>query len=475
MPSGDREVAALEGEISQLEGTAATLRTHKDHFDTLIADHETDGSGGGFFAALTDALEGLAGVIDNGIFGSADDADDANAGSSGGAKGKGKGIHSAVKGLQSAGDTTDAERADTVAHLRQVASDIQVRLDALTGQIDEKKTRLKAVQGDVPPADKGNDDDPVVVPRRDDPARRTDPADPVDPVIPVVPPQPDEPVVPVVVPVIDLPDVPTIVVPPSVIDVITTDIVDPTVVPVHAPDNTPTFDPTAQVEIGELDGEIYDVEALLRAGKSVADLRARDIPAGILTAFGVGAGALIGAGYPVPELREAGLDAAALHTEGVTVAALREAGYGIEELRTVATVVELRTFASAEELHAAGFGATELRDAFPASDLVRIFTVHELKDAGFRIDDLRESVAVSELRNAFDVSELVSSFSVRDLHDAGVSAADLLHAGTSLSSLQNAGFSYQDLVGAGASQNELATLFPHEASAHDGPMSGGGY
>ena len=106
---------------------------------------------------------------------------------------------------------------------------------------------------------------------------------------------------------------------------------------------------------------------------------------------------------------------------------------------------------------------------------MRIFSVHELKDAGFRLDDLRESVAVSELRTAYDVSELVAAFSVRDLHDAGVSAADLLHAGTSLSSLQDAGFSYQDLVGAGASTSELATLFPHEASAHDGPMSGGGY
>ena len=82
MASADREVAALEGEISQLEGTAATLRTHKDHFDTLIADHEKDGSGGGFFAALTDALEGLVGVFDNGIFGDNDDADAAVIGSS---------------------------------------------------------------------------------------------------------------------------------------------------------------------------------------------------------------------------------------------------------------------------------------------------------------------------------------------------------------------------------------------------------
>ena len=81
----------------------------------------------------------------------------------------------------------------------------------------------------------------------------------------------------------------------------------------------------------------------------------------------------------------------------------------------------------------------------------------------------------SDRRRNIDVSELVATFSVRDLHAAGVSAADLLHAGTSLSSLQDAGFSYQDLVGAGASPNELATLFPHEASSHDGPVSGGGY
>ena len=468
MPSA-REVAALEGEISQLEGTVAALRTHKDHFDTLISEHEGEGSRGGFFAGLRDALEGLVNVIDDGIFGS-DSVRDARSG--GGDKGRGIGIHSAVLGLQSAGDTTEAERGDTMAHLRQVASDIQVRLDDLGGQIDDKRTRLKALRSDGP-IHRVDPVIPVVSPHPDEPVAPVTPPAPHVPIVSVDPVRRPDPVDdPKVIPFIDIPDVRPVVVTPSLIDDITTNVV---VVPVHAPDYTPTYDPTVQAEIGELDGEIYDVEALLRSGKSVADLRARDIPAGILTAFGVGAGALIGGGFPVPELREAGLDAATLRNAGVTVVALREAGYGIDELRAVATVAELRTVASADVLHAACFSATELRDTFPASDLVRIYSIHELKDAGFRIDELRELVVVSELRTAFDVSELAATFSPRDLHDAGVSAVELLHAGTSLSSLRDAGFSYLDLVHAGGSANELATLYPYEASVHDGSVSSGGY
>lgn len=476
MPSAAREVAVLEGEISRLEDTAATLRTHKHHFDTLIADHEEHESGSGFFSALTDALEGLVGVIDNGIFGGGDTEE---AGGSATGTRKGKDLRSTVKKLQSGGDVTDDDRADTMAHLRQVASDIQARLDTMNGEIDERKARLKAARGEGDPTP-AVDDYPPVVTQRDDPARKLDPDEPVvpdtprppKPVTPVIPTEPD---VPDVIRVVVLPDIPTVVVTPSARDDVTTDVVDPMVVPVHVPDYTPTFDRTEQVEIGELSGEIYDVEELLRSGKTVADLRARDIAAGVLTAFGVGAGALIGGGYPVTDLREAGLDAAALRTEGVTIAALRDAGYGLEELRSVATVEELRTFASAAELHAAGYGVSELHDAFSAADLARLFSVHELKHAGFRIDDLRDSVTMLELRTAYDISELVAAFSVHDLRAAGLPAADLLHAGTSLTALQDAGFSYRDLVGAGASAHELAPLFPHEAAEADGSMSSGGY
>ena len=72
MPSDEREATALASEIQQLQSTAATLRAHKEHFDSLIGEHEKDNSGGGFFASLAGALHGFVEVVEQGLFGGDD-------------------------------------------------------------------------------------------------------------------------------------------------------------------------------------------------------------------------------------------------------------------------------------------------------------------------------------------------------------------------------------------------------------------
>ena len=493
MPSDEREATALASEIQQLQSTAATLRAHKEHFDSLIGDHEQDDSGGGFFASLAGALHGFVEIVEQGLFGDDDgavspaaDQPSANPGASGD-RGRRKGIRGALASLQTgmAADTTEADRADTVAHLRQVTVEIQERLDRLSLQIAERQELLDQVR--PPSADTlvetdDHRDDPAPAPpiRQHDPEPTPTPTpDIVDPPVvrrhdPVGPtPVPVSPTVDVnrrVITDIDIaPVVPSVVVTPSQNDedVLPTVVVAPVIAP---PFVTPSvdvddrpYDPNTQADIGELAGEIYDVNELLQSGKTVADLRSREIPAGVLTASGVAVHALLGGGYTAADLHEAGVTVFALRSEGVSVAALHEAGYGLVDLRTVASVSELNGIASASELRAAGVTAAELHGTYPVAELASLFSVHELRDAGFRVDDLRGSVSLSDLRSAFDLGDLSASFSAHDLRVEGVSASDLLHGNFSLASLQEAGFSYHDLLSAGASAQDLRNLYPHES------------
>src|SRR5206468_7929008 len=136
----------------------------------------------------------------------------------------------------------------------------------------------------------------------------------------VVPPAPDVDVDPVVTPVD--PDVIT-----PVVDVTVTD------------DDTPAYDSGQQTEIGELDGAIYDVNEILAGGRTVADLRRYDVPAGVVRDAGVTASAMLDGGYTVAELHEAGVPSADLH--GLAGAAdLRAGGYTAGDLHGVFSVAE---------------------------------------------------------------------------------------------------------------------------------------
>ena len=506
MPSDDREARSATAETGELERLEVTLRQHKEHFDSLIAAHEQQDRGGGFLASLAGALHGFVEVVETGLFG--DDDPPAGAGVT---RKPDRGIRQTVAALQAgvSTDSTDADRADTLTHLRQVSSGIQERLDHLARQIAARGAQVEKADASAPNVVTGaraRPDDrasapPVhrreaeAVPQRDAKGAATpvvgahDRAEPAAVVVAphaVVDPPSQR---------IDIPGgVPPIVLAESVsqvdelvpvmplfvedvaalddsedsdeaddVDSDDADDADDSDDSVDSEDSNPSFDPNEQVEIGELAGEAYDVDELLRSGTTVADLHAKDIPAAVLTASGVSTHDLLGGGYTVSDLHEANVDVAALRAEGVTVPALKDAGFTLEELRGAASVSELRDVASASEMRDAGFGAGELRDAYALYELVPLFTVHELHDAGYRVDDLRHTVPFSELRSAFDLTELSASFSAHELRDAGLSASEVLQGGHSLSSLKEAGYGYHDLMGAGASPADLRHLYPEEA------------
>ena len=471
MPSDDAAGADLE----ELERTEAMLRGHKQHFDSLIAAHEQEDRGGGFLASLAGALHGFAEVVENGLFGE----DELSAPPD--ARRKTPGIRQTVAALQAgvSTDSTDADRADTLTHLRQVSSGIQERLDLLARRIATSQAAGARTDSDEHVSG-------AAVNRRDVDAAgaregKTDPAtgargrEQVEAAAVVVAPQFAVDPAPHA---IDLSgDLPRVVLADNnaelteplipIIPVTLADIVEANsdVNRDDSPDvkdPTPSFEPNEQAEIGELDGEAYDVDELLRAGATVADLRAKDIPAAVLSASGVSTHDMIGAGYTVAELREANVDVAALRADGVSVAELKDAGFTIEDLRAVASVAEMRDLASASELRDAGSTAGELRDAYPVYELVALFPVHDLRDAGFHVDDLRYVIPFSELRSVYDLTELGASFSAHELRAEGLSASEVLHAGHSLSSLQEAGYSYHELLSAGASQADLRYLYPEE-------------
>ena len=256
--------------------------------------------------------------------------------------------------------------------------------------------------------------------------------DPTDVVIPDVDVLPNvDPVLPVVdvdvTPTADvLPDVDPI---PPVVDV---DVI-PAVTP--ADDDTPAYDPGQQTEIGELDGAVYDVNEILASGKTVADLRRYDVPAGVVRDAGVSASAMIAGGY--------------------TLSDMHEAGYSVSDLHGLA---------SAADMHDAGYSASDLHGTFSLSDCIQAFSAHELRDAGFGISEFHGVVSLSSLRDVFSVGELRTMYSASDLRDAGFHAGELSAAGLSWEELASAGFTLSELQAAGATDSVLKGIFPSDFS-----------
>ena len=89
----------------------------------------------------------------------------------------------------------------------------------------------------------------------------------------------------VVTPVVDVIPVPDPDIVTPVPDITTTD------------DDTPAYEPDKQTDIGELDGAVYDVNEILAKGRTVADLRRYDVPAGVVRDAGVSVSAMLDGGY----------------------------------------------------------------------------------------------------------------------------------------------------------------------------------
>lgn len=194
------------------------------------------------------------------------------------------------------------------------------------------------------------------------------------------------------------------------------------------------FDPGKPVELGELDGAVYDVGEILASGKTAADLRRYGVPAGALKAAGVGGAAALSGGYTPTELKEG--------------------EYGVNDLYGIVPASAMRD---------AGFQAAEMHGVYSAADCADAYSVQELAHAGFTIQELHGIVPLSDLRTAFGVHEVRSSFGPAELRDAGYSASELAAAGCDWPELASAGFGFQELAAAGAPEYALRDLFPAEA------------
>lgn len=221
-----------------------------------------------------------------------------------------------------------------------------------------------------------------------------------------------------------------VVVHPVVVDPVVVDPVTP-VVDVIPSDDTPAYTPGQQEEIGELDGAVYDINDILKGGRSVADLRRYDVPAGVVRDAGVPVSDMISGGYTLAELHEAGCPASDLHG-----------------------------LASSDDLRAAGYSASELHGVFSLSECVTAYSPHELHDAGFDLAEFHGVVPLAALTDIFPLSELRTSYSAAELRDAGLHAADLATAGFGWDELAAAGFTLSDLESAGASEDVLRGIFP---------------
>lgn len=261
----------------------------------------------------------------------------------------------------SATDTADRGALDAVL------AGLDGEIDRLRAERQFKADELASVEAAADLADREVVHDRDVVRDRDVVHDRDVTPTPVFPqvdeivaVIPDVGPTPVvdvvEPVSPVVAPPGPVEDV---VVAPPVDEVV----VSPDVQPgPYEPADSVSFTPGSQVEIGELDGAVYDVNELIGRGVSVADLRRADVPAGVLRSSGLLASDLISAGYSVSELREALYDANELVGQ-VAAGSLRDAGFSALELSHAGI--------HWGELAAAGFAADELRSAGADVDSLR--------------------------------------------------------------------------------------------------------
>jgi len=197
---------------------------------------------------------------------------------------------------------------------------------------------------------------------------------------------------------------------------------------------------------------------LREAAYSARELREADVPAGVLRGAGFMPDELRSGGWTaqelrahfgVAELRAGGFAAAQMRRAGASAHELEKGGYGVAELRLGGySAAELRAVGyTAEELAGAGFSVGELRaggygvgecfDCFSTRELVRApggwtlaecrarsaYALPALRGEGFLAQEcLAAGFAPAELR-------VVAGFTLRELYEAGLSAAQLAAAG----------------------------------------------
>jgi hypothetical protein len=337
-----------------------------------------------------------------------------------------------------------AQSAPPVAELGGVIGELDAEIDRLSSDLQQKLDRIAELDrsiDDVDPItpvhphhrDVSDDDQTVVTPRDDDLDVIPIPVDvlpDVDPSPVVVHDDDTDVVVPIPGPDVDVD--PVVIVTPVEPDVVTPDVVTP------PDDDTPAYDPNNQTEIGELDGAVYDVNEILAGGRTVADLRRYDVPAGVVRDAGVAASAMLDGGYTLADLHEAGVQPADLHG-----------------------------LAGAADLRSAGYTAGDLHGVFSVNECVEAFSPHELRDAGFAVSDFHGLLSAADLRDVFSLSELRTVYSIAELHGAGFDAGDLAAAGIGWDELAASGFTLADLQSAGAGDATLRQLFPAEFSGDD--------
>lgn len=453
MSTSSLERHDLEQDIDELRGSIETLESSRSRLrDVLPSDSGT--STGSIWTDITEIVTDFFQVAGEALSESGeDDADDSAVAKAG--KTVRKAVTTDWSGALGEAFTRLRDRvaadigiggssAPPIAELSGVLGELDSEIARLNGDLERKLDRVAELDRAIDDSDTVTpvrphhrdvaDDDTPVVTHDDDVDVTPIPVDvlpDVDPEPVVVPDDDTDDVVPTpvvdVTPVVDIIPTPDVVVPNTDDDTTTT-----------TDDDTPAYDPGNATEIGELDGAIYDVNEILANGRTVADLRKYDVPAGVVIDAGVAASALLEGGYSVAELHEAGVQPADLHG-----------------------------LASAEDMRGAGYTASDLHGIYSVSECADAFSAHELRDAGFSVSDFHGILSAGDLRDAFSVGELRTVYSIAELHAAGFDAADLNAGGVSWAELANEGFTASDLENAGASESTLRDLFPHEFANED--------
>jgi hypothetical protein len=447
----------LEQDVDELRTSIETLEASRGRLRDLIPSGNERPSGS-VWSDLTEIVSDFFEAAGETINESDDDDDDDDDDSAAGKVAKkakkavttdwSKALGAAFGRLRdrlSADLTGGGGAAAPVAELGGVLGELDSELARLNADLQKKLERIAELDQSI------GDAEPVTPVRPNDDVtgdERTVVVTPDDDYVDVIPVPvdvlPDIDPMPVVVPDDDSDDV-VIPTPPPDVDVdpvvipVDPDVITPVVdVTVTDDDDTPAYDPGQQTEIGELDGAIYDVNEILAGGRTVADLRRYDVPAGVVRDAGVTASAMLDGGYTVAELHEAGVPPADLHG-----------------------------LAGAADLRAGGYTAADLHGVFSVAECVQAFSPHELREAGFDVSDFRGLVSAADLRDVFSIAELRTVYSVADLRGAGYDAADLSGAGVDWGELASAGFTMAELQHAGASDATLKQLFPSEFSDGD--------
>lgn len=453
MSTSSLERHDLEQDIDELRGSIESLESSRSRLRDVLPE-EAGAASGSIWSDLTEIVTDFFQVAGEALTESEDDDGDDDA-----ITRAGKTVRQAVttdwsgalgEAFSRLRDRVAADiggggtSAPPVAELNGVLGELDSEIARLNGDLERKLDRVAELDRALDDSDTiapvrphrrdVADDDTPVVTHDDDIDVTPMPVDvlpDVDPEPVVVPDDDTDDVVPTpqvdVTPVVDIIPIPDAVVPDPDDETTTT-----------TSDDTPAYDPGNATEIGELDGAVYDVNEILANGRTVADLRKYDVPAGVVMDAGVSASALLEGGYSVAELHEAGVQPADLHG-----------------------------LASAEDMRGAGYTASDLHGIYSVSECADAFATHELRDAGFSVSDFHGILSAADLRDAFTVGELRTVYSVADLQAAGFDAADLSAAGVSWGELASAGFTLSDLEGAGASESSLREIFPHEFANED--------